>query len=69
MHYRTADVVEAITQLTRQWGVSPTLRVSCIGSSDEHIQLYHPDDYSDPDAMPHLVIDDSGVSLHPDTNR
>lgn len=66
----TADTLRSHTiQLEREWGVRPALFLACSGGSDEHWQIWHPDDLH-PDGMPHLVVRPDGTSeRHPDSTR
>lgn len=63
-----------VTKLEREWGTRPIVVLACSGGSDEHWQIWHPDDvkagFQGEERMPHLVLCPEGtVSTHPDTKR
>lgn len=67
-----AALRQHVLDLQQEWGVHPILILSCPGGSDEHWQLWHPDDVGceDRETMPHLVVLPTGeASRHPDSAR
>jgi hypothetical protein len=58
--------------LNKFWGVQPVVIVACLGYEDEHIQIWHPEDYTSPStaerAPTYVIPTDTTVLPHPDVN-
>jgi hypothetical protein len=63
-----------IMRCEAEWGgLRPVVTLACAGGSDEHWQIWHPDDYR-AGGMPHLVVMTqvtvgTTVERHPDSIR
>jgi hypothetical protein len=54
--------------LSLEWGKDAILRTSCVGGSDEHTQIWHPDAANTLGGMPSWVCGLDGTDeAHPDS--
>lgn len=55
--------------LETAWHKRPIVILACAGYADEHWQIYHPDDFINPEPVPYITIDIEGrVEYHLDAN-
>ncbi len=63
-----------IVILEQEWGKKPIIILSCAGGTDEHWQIWHPEDclgdWPGTEGFPHIVIGlDNEIRKHPDSDR
>jgi hypothetical protein len=65
------DLEACIIALEVRWKIRPVLQLACGGGSDQHWQIFHPDDFiyrsAEYSKMPSAIwTEEKGFEIHPD---